>query len=388
MTEHSTSDLTQLPDLAGRRLGGCVIEANDEFFAERENLIKPADPVYRPHTFTNKGQEYDGWETRRRRGEPGDHDWALIRLGIPGIPRTIVVDTAYFKGNYPPYISVEGCGWDGYPDVARLHESSWEPIVPKSPITGDTRNVFTVDGKRRYTHVRLRMYPDGGIARLRVHGVAVPDPRWLTDLPFDLAALGNGGSVVRASDWFFSPPNNMLQPGESLFMADGWESARRRDDGHDWAVVQLAGAATPRVIEVDTTHYKGNSPDRVVVSGIDARKADLDDADAWAPVLPETSLRPDTQHRFRVAASTEVTHLRLDVLPDGGIGRFRVYGQLAEASRLDLAARWYDSLPTAHALGVLTAAGCSAERALALVSTRPASGRAPLSDELLNLLEL
>jgi allantoicase len=350
MNERQDSpDWTRLPDLASRRLGGSVLATNDEFFAERENLIKPSAPEFRPHTFTNKGQEYDGWETRRRRREPGDHDRVVVRLGIPGTVHTVVVDTAFFKGNYPPFASVEGCGVEGYPDPDELSAADWEPVVTRSPLAGDTRNVFTVDGARRYTHVRLRIYPDGGVARLRVHGTPVPDPRWLADLPFDLAALANGGTVVRCSDWFFSPPANMLQPGESRFMSDGWESARRRDDGHDWAVVRLAAAASVGVLEIDTTHYKGNAPDRVSVVGIDAHHADLDDESAWWPVLPERRLQPDTAHRFRTVSDVPVTHLRLDVFPDGGIGRFRAYGHLTDDGTKALTSTWLAALPPAHA---------------------------------------
>lgn len=326
------TDWTQLPDLASRRLGGSVIAANDEFFAERENLIKPTAPEYRPHTFTNKGQEYDGWETRRRRSEPGDHDWAIIRLGVPGTIHTVVVDTAFFKGNYPPFCAVDGTHADGYPD-----DAGWAPVVPRSPLAGDTANVFTVAGDRRYTHLRLRIFPDGGVARLRAHGTPVPDPQWLADVPFDLAALANGGTVVRCSNWFFSPPNNMLQPGESRDMGDGWESARRRDDGHDWAIIRLAATAVPHVVEIDTTHYKGNAPATASVTG---SNGDLDDESAWQPVLPEVHLLPDTPHRFRVTVGSPVTHLRLDIHPDGGIARFRAYGQLTDDGRDQLTAAW------------------------------------------------
>jgi allantoicase len=327
----------RLPDLASRRVGGSVIAANDEFFAERENLIKPEEPVFRALTFTNKGQEYDGWETRRRRRESGDHDWVIVRLGIPGIPRTIVVDTAFFKGNFPPYATVEGCGVDGYPDPAELDDANWETIVGHAELRGDSKNVFTVDGSTRYTHIKLKIFPDGGVARLRVHGEAVPDPRWLTDVPFDLAALVNGGSVVECSNWFFSAPNNMLQPGESRFMADGWETARRRDDGHDWAVIRLGATAIPRVVEIDTTHYKGNAPDRVSLSG-------LVDGE-WVPILAEQRLQPDTSHRFRVDVEQPIEQLRLEIFPDGGIGRIRVYGQLTEQTVSDLTARWRSALP-------------------------------------------
>jgi allantoicase len=345
MTENEI--LTQLPDLASRRVGGSVLAANDEFFAERENLIKSEEPVFRPLTFTNKGQEYDGWETRRRRRESGDHDWVIVRLGIPGVPKVIVIDTAFFKGNFPPFATVEGCGVDGYPDVADLVGAEWETIVDHAELHGDSRNVFTVDGGTRYTHIRLKIFPDGGVARLRVHGEAVPDPRWLVDVPLDLAALANGGSVVECSDWFFSLPNNMLQPGESRFMADGWESARRRDDGHDWAIIALGAPVIPRVVEIDTTHYKGNAPDRVSLSGL------VDGA--WTPILAEQRLQPDTSHRFRLEVDQPISQVRLEIFPDGGIGRVRVYGRLADDATRGLAARWFGALPVAQAVRVLVA---------------------------------
>jgi allantoicase len=326
-----TADWTQLPDLASRRLGGSVLAANDEFFAERENLIKPNKPEFRPNTFTNKGQEYDGWETRRRRTEPGDHDWAMIRLGIPGTIHTVVVDTAFFKGNYPPFCAIDACHVDGYP----TEPTGWQEIVPRSPLNGDTANVFTVNGNRRYTHVRLRIFPDGGVARLRVHGTPVPDPQWLTDIPFDLAALTNGGTVTQCSNWFYSPPNNMLQPGESRYMSDGWETARRRDNDHDWAVIRLAAEARPTVLEIDTTHYKGNAPASVSVTGSNDEST-----------LLNANLLPDTPHRFRVTAGTPVTHLRLDVHPDGGIARFRAYGQLTDKGRDQLDAAWQAARPS------------------------------------------
>jgi allantoicase len=339
-----TADWSALPDLASRRFGGSVVAANDEFFAQRENLIRPEPPEFRPHTFTNKGQEYDGWETRRRRREPGDHDWAIVRLGIPGRVHTLIVDTAFFKGNYPPFCAIDGCSVDGYPSPIDL--SAWEPLVSRSPLAGDTANVFTVDSQIRYTHLRLRIFPDGGVARLRAHGTPIPDPQWLADVPFDLVALANGGTVIRCSDGFFSPPTNMLQPGESRFMGDGWETARRRDNGHDWAVVRLAAKAVPHVLEIDTTHYKGNAPDQISVAGIDTTEADPDDEAAWHPVLPVTDLQPDTAHRFRVTVDKPVTHLRLDVFPDGGIGRFRAYGRLTTDGTQQLTEAWQAAQPT------------------------------------------
>jgi allantoicase len=359
---------TPLPDLAAAPLGGTVMAASDEFFADKENLVSATAPTFQPHTFTPKGQQYDGWETRRRHGRGDDHDWALIRLGVPGIIRSIDVDTTFFLGNYPERCRIEATGVEGYPGVASLGTAEWFELLPESTLTGGCSNVFTVDSSLRATHVRLHILPDGGVARLRVHGEVIPDPRDLTGLPFDLAATVNGGRAIECSDSFFSPPANMLQPGESRFMADGWETARRRDDGHDWAVLALACEATPRVVEITTTHYRGNSPDHITLFGKDS-------AGEWFPLLGRTKLQPDTKHRFRLTADRPVTQVRLESHPDGGIGRFRLYGDPTARAVREVTARWFNSLPTPQAL---------AETALPdLVAARPLTDVTPLLAPLL-----
>ncbi|MBC6460252.1 allantoicase [Actinomadura sp. HBU206391] len=332
------SDFRRLPDLAGRAVGGSVVAANDESFAERENLINPAAPVFSPGTFGHKGQVYDGWETRRRR-EPG-HDWAMVRLGMPGVVRGVVVDTAFFTGNFPPQASVEACSAEGYPGPAELERAAWVEIVPRSPLRGDAAHPFDVDAERRFTHVRLRIFPDGGVARLRVHGEPVADPRLLAGLPVDLAALENGGMVEDCSNMFYSSPNNLIAPGQATVMGEGWETARRRDDGNDWVLVRLAAPGVARLAELDTTHFKGNAPGAAALSGIDARVAAPGDEAAWTPLLDRTRLQPDTRHRFPLAGGHEVTHVRLDVYPDGGMARFRLFGELTPDGRLALERRW------------------------------------------------
>jgi allantoicase len=322
------TDFTALPDLAVRTLGGSVVAASDESFAAKENLVNPWAPAFSPETFGPKGQLYDGWETARRRS--GCHDWALVRLGLPGVVRGVVVDTAWFKGNYPPRASVEACAVDGYP--ADLSGADWVEIVPESPLEGDTAHSFPVDAERLFTHVRLNMFPDGGIARLRVHGEVVPDPRLLAGLTVDLAALENGARVTECSDMFYSSPDNMLFPGLARNQAEGWETARRRDGGHDWAVVRLAAPGVIRLAEIDTANLKFNAPGSAALHGRDA-------AGDWHPVLPRTDLLPDTRHRFRVT-SPEVTHVRLDIHPDGGIARLRLLGDLTEAGARAVEGRW------------------------------------------------
>lgn len=310
-----------LPDLAVRRYGGSVVWADDESFAEKENLITAAPPGYQPHTFGHKGQIYDGWETRRRRS-PGD-DHAVIRLGLPGVIRGVVVDTAFFTGNFPPACSLEGIAVPGYPDPAEL--ADWQPLLTRVPLEGDSRAEFAVTDPRRFTHVRLTMHPDGGIARLRVHGEPVPDPAMVDPDALDLAAMENGARVVACSDMFYSSPSNLIAPGTPASMGEGWETRRRRDDGNDWAVVRLAAEGVVRFAELDTTHFKGNAPGWAALSaGV---------PDEWAPLLPRTRLQPDTRHRFRVPAAIPTTHVRLDIYPDGGMARLRLFGSLTASGR-------------------------------------------------------
>jgi allantoicase len=334
----AAGDFTRLPDLASRRLGGSVIFANDEFFAEKENLIRPEPPVFSPGDFGHKGKVYDGWETRRRR-EPG-HDHAIVRLGCPGIVHGVVVDTAFFRGNYPPEISVEAACAAGYPAPGEL---AWYPLVARAAAAGDAPNSYPVADRRRWTHIRLSIYPDGGVARLRVHGEVVPDPAFLTGT-IDLAALENGGVVTGCSDAFYSSPANLIMPGLPRVMSDGWENARRRGPGNDFVELRLAAAGRIRRIEVDTSYFVGNAPGWVELSAAAAEPGN-EVTPRWRPVLPRTPVRPDTRHRFAVDQPGEVTDVRLDVIPDGGLARLRVYGEVEPAGLVALARRWQDTAP-------------------------------------------
>jgi allantoicase len=327
----SGSDYLSLPDLALRSYGGSVIAANDEFFAEKENLITLGPATFRPATFGHKGQVYDGWETRRRR--TAGHDWAIVRLGLPGVVRGVVIDTSFFTGNFPPYAAVDGVAVDGYPPAEEVATGAgWVPLVPRVELSGDGRNEFDVREPSRITHVRLSIYPDGGVARLRAHGEVIPDPRLWAGLSVDLAALENGAVITGCSNMHYASPNNLIAPGLARVMGEGWETARRRDDGNDWVSVRLAGAGVVRLLELDTTHFKGNAPGTASVGG-------RHDGD-WFELLPRTSLLPDTRHRFVVEGEQVASELRLDVFPDGGMARLRAYGRLTDEALTLLTDRW------------------------------------------------
>jgi allantoicase len=333
-------DFTGLPDLASRALGGTVLYANDEFFADAHNLIEPGPAVHDPAAFGIRGKEYDGWETRRRR-EPGA-DFVIIRLAAPALVRGVNIDTAHFRGNYPPSGSVAGATLLGYPSAAEVLGAAWTPLAGQTDLGGDQANLVPVTTPDRLvTHVRLTIHPDGGVARLRVFGEVVPDPRWLGGR-VDLAATCTGGRVEACSNMFFSRPANALAPGRAQVMSDGWETARRRDDGHDWLVVRLAVPGVLHHAVIDTTRFVGNAP------GL----ARLGDEESSAELLPRTRLVPDTEHWFRIRAGDPTGLVRLDIYPDGGISRLRLVGVVPPERREQIARRWLSLLPADVAAGV------------------------------------
>jgi allantoicase len=324
---------TNLVDVAAPRLGGAVLLANDEFFAPKENLLNPAKPVWREDEYTDRGKWMDGWETRRRR-VPG-HDWCLVRFGLPAVVHGVVVDTTFFKGNFPEECSLETCSASGALDpeaIAAGDGVEWREILARSRLRGDAENPFAITARLPATHLRINIYPDGGVARLRVYGEPLPDPALRAGVTADLAALENGGLVVGCSDMFFGHRHNLILPGRSTHMGDGWETKRRRGPGHDWITVRLAARGRIDRIEVDTDHFKGNAPESCSLDTCDVADLPpewLSSCDVgWTTLLPRTALRADAQHRFEVSAGP-ATHARLAIHPDGGIARLRLFGTVA-----------------------------------------------------------
>lgn len=327
-------DFTDLVDLAAERLGGAVLVANDEFFAPKENLLKASAPIFIEGKYTDLGKWMDGWETRRKR-TPG-YDWCIVRLGLPGIIRGVTVDTSFFRGNYPEQCSLEACAFDGQPTVEELlsEENRWTEILTRLPLQGDSQNPFPIRSDQRFTHLRFNIYPDGGVARLRVYGEVIPDWSLLSrsGREIDLAAIENGGLVLSCSDMFFGHRHNLIMPGRAINMSDGWETKRRRGPGHDWVIIKLG---TPGIIdrmEVDTSYFKGNFPDSCSLEACAAEGAAEEDLPElsvqWTTVLPRTKLQSHTRHHFidELSPAGVVTHVRFNIFPDGGVSRLRIYG--------------------------------------------------------------
>jgi allantoicase len=323
-------------DLASSRFGGAALLANDEFFAEKENLLKSERAIFVADRFTDRGKWMDGWETRRRR-TPG-HDWCIVRLGFPGSIHGLDIDTAHFLGNHPAYASVDVCDApaDESAEALGANGAAWRELLPRSPLRPGSQNLFAAADHERATHVRLNIFPDGGVARLRVYGRVIPDPaRLRAGQPSDLAAAENGGLVVAASDMFFGSKENLIMPGRSTHMGDGWETRRRRGPGNDWAVVALGAQGRVRKLVVDTSHFKGNYPDACTVEACNVPDEDVDALNAgglpWTELLPIAKLRADTEHVFERELKDlgAVSHVRLNIFPDGGVARLRVFGEPA-----------------------------------------------------------
>lgn len=333
---------TGLVNLLAEELGGRALYTNDDFFAGMENLVKPGRGVFLPDEYTDRGKWMDGWESRRKRG-PG-HDFCVLELGARGVVRGLDIDTNHFLGNHPPYASVEACVAPRGASEKALASAAWTEILTQSPLRPGSQNLFAVQDGNAYTHVRLNIYPDGGVARLRVYGVVEPDfenediddetrPR-LEMGEVDLAAVKNGGLALACSDAFFGPMNNLIAPGRAKNMGGGWETKRRRGPGHDWIVVKLGARGEVGLVELDTNHFKGNFPDRAELLGIDAHGARITDllaSETWQEVLPMQKLAASTRHFYRdeLAARGPFTHVMMRIHPDGGVSRLRVWGKRA-----------------------------------------------------------
>jgi allantoicase len=323
--------LPGLIDLASELVGGSVVAASDDFFAPKEDLIRAATPVFIAGKYTDRGKWMDGWETRRKR-TPG-HDWCILRLGPPGIARILNVDTSHFLGNFPAHCSLDGANVERDPA-----ESDWIPVLRKSRLEGGRQNIFDSEHAGRLTHVRLSIFPDGGVARLRVFGDVVPDLKNLKSSPepVDVAAVVNGGRTLAASDEFFGSLQNIILPGRPANMGGGWETRRRRGPGYDWIIVQLGVASLIRKISVETEHYKGNYPDRCSMDACFAPQALVQNLIAgkvdWKEILPASKLEADAVREFEseLQPAGPATHVRLNIYPDGGISRLRVFGKIVE----------------------------------------------------------
>ena len=323
---------TKLTDLAAERLGGEAILCSDDFFAEKENLLKPGRGIFIPDKYTGRGKWMDGWESRRKR-TPGN-DWCIIQLATPGRVHGVDIDTNHFLGNHPPHASMDGANIK-HPKKVDWETITWNEILMKSPLQPGSQNFYDIEDREVYTHLRLNIYPDGGVARLKVYGEVFIDWSKVDDNEIvDLAAATNGAKSVLCNDMFFSHMDNLIMPGRGKNMGDGWETKRNRSPGNrDWVIVRLAHRGYIDRITIDTKHFKGNYPDSCQVEGCVLASDDQIHASSqinWKMVLPQVKLSADHKHSFEkeIKSKESFTHVRLSIFPDGGVSRMRVWGRL------------------------------------------------------------
>jgi allantoicase len=320
-------------NLADARLGACAVACSDEFFAPLARLLSPQPALFIPGKYDDHGKWMDGWETRRKR--TSGHDWGIVRLGRRGILRGFDIDTSHFTGNYAPALSIDAidCESDA---IALAGDTRWTCILPSTSLTGNSHHLLAISGADAWSHLRINLYPDGGIARLRAYGQPVGmfdagDPERL----YDLVALENGGRAIAWNDAHFGAAANLIAPGRGVDMGDGWETRRRREPGNDWCILQLGAPGILTRIEVDTAHFKGNYPDRCSIQAArmdgGTEQSIVTQSMFWPHLIGERKLEMDALHSFDdgLADLGPVSHVRFNLHPDGGVSRLRLWGKVA-----------------------------------------------------------
>lgn len=324
--------IEQYINLADDKLGAEALYATDDFFADKSRLLSRLDPVWKDDVYDDNGKWMDGWESRRKRGE--GYDYCIVKLGLAGTIAGVDIDTSFFTGNYPPSASIDAIY---SPEADPTNSQEWEEILSSQSLSGDKHHISEIDSEKVYTHVRLNIYPDGGVARLRVYGTPSVDWDAIDELQqIDLAAVEHGGRALACSDEHYGNKSNILGPGRGENMGDGWETARRRTPGNDWVIVALGHAGNVGRVVVDTAHFKGNYPDSCSIQAAYV-KGGTDDQVAtqslfWKELLPSQKLEAHSIHEFvsEVNEIGPITHVRLNIFPDGGVSRLRLFGTKAD----------------------------------------------------------
>ena len=325
----TNNSIQGLVNLASPKMGTKILAFSDDFFGEVTRMLNDKDPVFIEDKYDNHGKWMDGWESKRRRD--GGNDWAILKLGSAGIISKIEIDTSYFTGNFPPFFSLEGI----YSETEPNKVSNWKSLIAKTNLVGDCKNNFELNLKEKFNFVRLQIFPDGGVARIRLFGeVKYNWDRFNNEEIIELSSLKLGGSILAYNNAHYGDVSALLSEGRGKTMGDGWETRRRREPGNDWIIIKLAHKGNIEKIEIDTAHFKGNYPDRASIQAISIDKnittKDLiQGSENWDVILDETKLTADNIHEYEINSNSkaEATHIRLNIYPDGGVSRLRIFGK-------------------------------------------------------------
>lgn len=325
----TNNSMQGLVNLASPKMGTKILAFSDDFFGEVTRMLNDKDPIFIEDKYDNHGKWMDGWESKRRRD--GGNDWAILKLGSAGIISKIEIDTSYFTGNFPPFFSLEGI----YSETEPNKDSNWKSLIAKTNLVGDCKNNFELNLKEKFNFVRLQIFPDGGVARIRLFGeVKYNWDRFNNEEIIELSSLKLGGSILAYNNAHYGDVSALLSEGRGKTMGDGWETRRRREPGNDWIIIKLAQKGNIEKIEIDTAHFKGNYPDRASIQAISIDKnittKDLiESSENWDVILDETKLTADNIHEYEINSNSkaEATHIRLNIYPDGGVSRLRIFGK-------------------------------------------------------------
>jgi len=317
-----------LIDLAQPRLGSKVIFKTDDFFASAHRIIDPASPVFKEGLFDKNGKWMDGWESRRKR-VPGN-DFLIIKLGKPGSINKVDVDTSHFNGNQPSMISLEGC----YSKSKNIKDLRWKTLISKKKTKPNSHHIFNTSSKKILTHIKLNIFPDGGVARLRLYGNISKENNNLLNKNINLASLLNGASVIACNNEHFGKAENILAPGKAKNMGDGWETRRRRDKGFDWLILNSISGKKIDKIEISTHHFKGNFPSHCSLQAafITNKKSSpsiVKNSIRWKILLDDVILSANKTHIFKniLMKDDKINFIKIKIFPDGGISRFKIFGR-------------------------------------------------------------
>ena len=325
----TNNSMQGLVNLASPKMGTKILAFSDDFFGEVTRMLNDKDPIFIEDKYDNHGKWMDGWESKRRRD--GGNDWAILKLGSSGIISKIEIDTSYFTGNFPPFFSLEGI----YSETEPNKDTNWKSLIAKTNLVGDCKNNFELNLKEKFNFVRLQIFPDGGVARIRLFGeVKYNWDRFNNEEIIELSSLKLGGSILAYNNAHYGDVSALLSEGRGKTMGDGWETRRRREPGNDWIIIKLAHKGNIEKIEIDTAHFKGNYPDRASIQAISIDKnittKDLiQSSENWDVILDETKLTADNIHEYEINSNSkaEATHIRLNIYPDGGVSRLRIFGK-------------------------------------------------------------
>jgi allantoicase len=317
-----------LIDLAQPRLGSKVIFKTDDFFASANRIINPSPAVFKEGLFDKNGKWMDGWESRRKR--TSGHDFLIIKLGKSGSINKVDVDTSHFNGNQPSMISLEGC----YSKSKNIKDLKWKTLIGKKKTKANSHHMFKSSSKSIFTHIKLNIFPDGGVARLRLYGSISKENNKFGNKTINLASLLNGASVIACNNEHFGKAENILAPGKAKNMGDGWETRRRRDKGFDWLILNPINGKKIDKIEISTHHFKGNFPSHcslqaAFVPNKKSSSSIIKSSVKWKFLLNKVNLSANKTHVFKniLMKNDKINFIKINIFPDGGISRFKIFGK-------------------------------------------------------------